>query len=96
MELFFITLFLFVIAIYYLLILYHILHIFRPVFADYYYQLLQENYDDKVLYIELRVSLPKLYDLSGKIYTPKEVIAIIKSVVDRCVLLNSKNIFLIE
>ncbi|XP_043465516.1 adenosine deaminase 2-like [Leptopilina heterotoma] len=58
---------------------------YKPVFADYYYQLLKENYEDKVLYIELRVSLPKLYELNGKIYTPKEVITIIKSVVDRFV-----------
>ncbi|XP_051167914.1 adenosine deaminase 2-like isoform X2 [Leptopilina boulardi] len=56
---------------------------YKPVFSDYYYQLLKENYDDKILYVELRVSLPKLYDLNGHIYTPKEVIVIMKNVVDR-------------
>ncbi|XP_043465574.1 adenosine deaminase 2-like [Leptopilina heterotoma] len=58
---------------------------YRPVYEDYYYQLMQENYDDKVLYIELRVSLPKIYELSGKLYKPIEVAKIIKDVVDRFV-----------
>ncbi|XP_051167234.1 adenosine deaminase 2-like isoform X2 [Leptopilina boulardi] len=58
---------------------------YRPVYEDYYYQLLQENYDDKVLYVELRASLPKIYELNGKIYKPIEVVKIIKDVVDRFV-----------
>lgn len=57
--------------------------IYRPVYESYYYQLLQENYDDKVLYIELRVSLPKVYELNGYEYAPIEVVEIIKNVVDR-------------
>ncbi|XP_051167202.1 adenosine deaminase 2-like [Leptopilina boulardi] len=56
---------------------------YKPVFEDYYYQSLQEMYDDKVLYLELRTVLPDLFDLDGKVYRKSEVMQILKDVTDK-------------
>lgn len=58
---------------------------YRPVFEDHYYQGLQELYEDNVIYLELRSTLPPIYDLDGKIYSPLEVANIYKNVTDRFV-----------
>ncbi|XP_043465579.1 adenosine deaminase 2-like [Leptopilina heterotoma] len=56
---------------------------YKPVFEDYYYHCLQEIYDDKVLYLELRTILPDLFDLDGRVYKKSEVMQILKDVTDR-------------
>ncbi|XP_043287472.1 adenosine deaminase 2-like [Venturia canescens] len=58
---------------------------YRPVYEDHYYQGLQELYDDKVIYLELRSTLPPIYDLDGRSYSPLEVAKIYKNVTDRFV-----------
>ncbi|XP_014480254.1 PREDICTED: adenosine deaminase CECR1-like isoform X2 [Dinoponera quadriceps] len=57
--------------------------VYRPVYEDQFYQALQEFYDDNVMYVELRSTLPKLYDLDGKTYGPLEVTKIHKDVAER-------------
>ncbi|XP_033208164.1 adenosine deaminase 2-like [Belonocnema kinseyi] len=52
---------------------------YKPVFEDYFNQLLQEIYDDKVLYLELRTVLPDIFDLSGRVYKSLEVMQILNS-----------------
>ncbi|KAG4076714.1 hypothetical protein HA402_002001 [Bradysia odoriphaga] len=42
---------------------------YAPVFKDYYKQALKEMLQDGVQYLELRVLLPPVYDLDGKIYS---------------------------
>ncbi|XP_055626859.1 adenosine deaminase 2-like [Toxorhynchites rutilus septentrionalis] len=49
---------------------------YEPVWRQYYYDSLKEYYDDQVSYLELRGVLPEVYDLTGKIYTPEEVVQI--------------------
>ncbi|XP_033208738.1 adenosine deaminase 2-like [Belonocnema kinseyi] len=56
---------------------------YKPVFEDYYYQLLKESYDDKIIYAELRTPLPTLYDLNGNKYKGLDVVTIIKDNVER-------------
>ena len=61
---------------------------YRPVFEIYHYQLLQELYEDNVMYVEIRTSLSDLYDASGKKYKDAAVIQIMKDVIDRFTNLN--------
>ncbi|XP_015127297.1 adenosine deaminase 2 [Diachasma alloeum] len=56
---------------------------YRPVWQDHYYQGLKELYEDNVLYLELRSTLPALYELDGREYKPLEVVGIYKNVTAR-------------
>ncbi|XP_032662640.1 adenosine deaminase 2-like [Odontomachus brunneus] len=56
---------------------------YRPVYEDQFYQALQDFYDDNVMYVELRTTLPSLYDLDGKTYGPLEVVKVHKDVAER-------------
>ncbi|XP_030371027.1 adenosine deaminase 2-like [Scaptodrosophila lebanonensis] len=44
---------------------------YLPVFRAYHWQLLEELYNDNVMYVEIRTSLKELYDASGRTF-PKE------------------------
>ena len=59
---------------------------FRSVYEDYFYQYLQELYDDKVIYLELRARLDNLYDLNGKEYGIMDTIRVLKNVADKYVI----------
>ncbi|XP_066599285.1 adenosine deaminase 2-like [Prorops nasuta] len=56
---------------------------YRPVYEDHFYRGLQELYNDNVLYLELRSTLPPLYDLDGTTYGPIDVARIYKQVTER-------------
>lgn len=43
---------------------------YRPVWQDYFYQVLKELYEDNVMYIEFRGTLPQVYELNGTTYDP--------------------------
>ncbi|KAL1518157.1 hypothetical protein ABEB36_001824 [Hypothenemus hampei] len=47
---------------------------YRPVFEDYFYQALKELYEDNIKYLEVRTTLPELYDLHGHVYNANETI----------------------
>ncbi|XP_055643471.1 adenosine deaminase 2-like [Toxorhynchites rutilus septentrionalis] len=49
---------------------------YKPVWRQYYYDSLKVYYDDQINYLELRGVLPDVYDLTGKIYTPEEIVQI--------------------
>uniref|UniRef100_A0A1L8DQF0 Adenosine deaminase n=1 Tax=Nyssomyia neivai TaxID=330878 RepID=A0A1L8DQF0_9DIPT len=49
---------------------------YAPVWKDCYTQFLREMHDDKVQYLELRSTLPQLYDLDGKTYDELAVMQI--------------------
>ncbi|XP_058831688.1 adenosine deaminase 2-like [Topomyia yanbarensis] len=49
---------------------------YEPVWRQYFYDCLEQLYDDNVQYLEIRGVLPPVYDLSGKIYSPEEIIQI--------------------
>lgn len=57
--------------------------IFRPAFEKYFYQALQEFYDDSVMYVEIRSGFSKLYELNGTIYDPVNVAKIFREVIDK-------------
>lgn len=39
---------------------------YKPVFYNYFYRVLEELYEDNVMYMEFRTTLPTVYDLTGK------------------------------
>ncbi|XP_026845361.1 adenosine deaminase 2-A [Drosophila persimilis] len=49
---------------------------YAPAWGDYYYNALQEFYDDGVQYLEFRSVVPTLYDLEGTVYTPLDTVRI--------------------
>nr|XP_022918643.1 adenosine deaminase 2-like [Onthophagus taurus] len=55
---------------------------YKPVFEEYFYQVLQELYNDNVMYLEFRSTLPEVYDLDGNIYGSVEVAGIYKQTLD--------------
>ncbi|XP_034951981.1 adenosine deaminase AGSA-like [Chelonus insularis] len=61
----------------------HPLLTYRPVFRDHFYQGLKEFYEDNILWIELRTTMPLLYELDGTINDPLEVLRVYKEVTDR-------------
>ncbi|XP_034951979.1 adenosine deaminase 2-like [Chelonus insularis] len=56
---------------------------YRPVHRDHFYQGLEELYEDNVLYLELRSTIPKLYDLNGTEYGPLETMKIYYQTTER-------------
>lgn len=54
-----------------------------PVFLDYMYNALEEFYHDNVNYIEIRGTLPTLYELDGSKYGTVEVMGLIHSVAQK-------------
>ena len=56
-------------------------------YEDYLYHGLQELYDDNVLYLELRSTIPALYELDGTKYDKLSVAKIMKNVSDRYIYL---------
>ncbi|XP_015433614.1 PREDICTED: adenosine deaminase CECR1-like [Dufourea novaeangliae] len=56
---------------------------FRPVYEDHFLRALEELYEDNVMYLELRSTLPTLYDFDGTKYGPKNVVGIYKNLADR-------------
>lgn len=55
---------------------------YLPFFRAYHIRLLEELFEDGVMYIELRMSFQKLYDLSGKIYSPLAMAKFLKNIVE--------------
>ncbi|XP_076256780.1 adenosine deaminase-like isoform X2 [Rhynchophorus ferrugineus] len=53
---------------------------YKPVFEDYYYQCLLEQYEDNNKYIELRIGLETLYDLDQRQYSAYEKIQILQDI----------------
>ncbi|XP_046633140.1 adenosine deaminase 2-like [Daphnia pulicaria] len=56
---------------------------YAPVFTDYFYQGLQSFYDDNVQYIEIRTTLPLVYDLDGTFTDEVQVTQLYKDTFDR-------------
>lgn len=55
----------------------------KPVFQKYLYQVLKELYEDNVMYLEFRGTLPDMYDLEGNTYKGVEVVGIYRDVVEK-------------
>ncbi|KAK2584714.1 hypothetical protein KPH14_007047 [Odynerus spinipes] len=56
---------------------------YRPVYEDHFYESLSELYADNVMYIELRSTLPNLYELDGTVYPQSKTVALYKETVER-------------
>lgn len=63
----------------------HSMVTFRPVYEDHFLVGLEELYEDNVMYLEVRSTLPTLYDFDGTEYKPKDVVGIYKTLADRLV-----------
>lgn len=55
---------------------------YKPFFVDYHRQMLREFHEDNVQYIELRMSLSKVYDADGKHYNEGEIVKMISEIVE--------------
>ncbi|XP_055544118.1 adenosine deaminase 2 isoform X2 [Wyeomyia smithii] len=55
---------------------------YKPIFEAFHTRLLEEFYEDNVFYIELRMSLSKIYDASNRVYGEMEVAKIVQQLVD--------------
>lgn len=56
--------------------------VYKPIFKEYFYQVLKELHEDNVKYIEFRSTLPTVYDLQGNEYGPLEVAGLYKETLD--------------
>lgn len=56
---------------------------YKPVYEDYYLQALKELYEDNVIYLEIRSTLPTLYDLNGIKYKPEDVVGVYETLTRR-------------
>lgn len=54
---------------------------YLPIFLDYHQRLLEELYDDKVIYAEIRSSLNGVYDENNRSYTPIETAKMLENLV---------------
>lgn len=59
---------------------------YRPVYEDHFYEGLRELYADNVMYIEIRSTLPNLYELNGTVYSPNATVAVYKETTERFIL----------
>lgn len=58
---------------------------YKPVYEDHYYEGLRQLHDDKVIYLELRSTLPSLYELDGTVHRPVETARVYREVTERFV-----------
>jgi adenosine deaminase CECR1 len=56
---------------------------YKPVFQEYIYKLLQELYDDNVMYTELRGTMMPLYELDGRTYSNQQFFEIFIETVNK-------------
>ncbi|XP_076647903.1 adenosine deaminase [Halictus rubicundus] len=61
----------------------HPLVTFKPVCEEYFMMVLQQLYEDNVMYLEMRSTLPTLYDFDGTEYAPKDIVGVFKNVSER-------------
>ncbi|KAL2725889.1 adenosine deaminase 2-like [Vespula maculifrons] len=56
---------------------------YKPVYEDHYYEALKDLYMDNIMYIEIRSTLPNLYELNGTIYSSLETAMVYKKTTER-------------
>ncbi|KOC65564.1 Adenosine deaminase CECR1 [Habropoda laboriosa] len=56
---------------------------FRPVYEDHFLEALEQLYQDNVMYLELRSTLPTLYDFDGTNYMPEDLVGIYERLTER-------------
>lgn len=56
---------------------------YKPIHEDHFYEALTQLHEDNVMYLEVRSTLRKLYDLEGTDYTPEDTIRIYEEITNR-------------
>ncbi|OAD59773.1 Adenosine deaminase CECR1 [Eufriesea mexicana] len=56
---------------------------YKPVYEDHYLEALEQLYEDNVMYLELRSTLPNLYDFDGTEYKPEDLVGIYEKLTER-------------
>ncbi|KAF2879247.1 hypothetical protein ILUMI_26924 [Ignelater luminosus] len=57
--------------------------LYKPVFQEHFYQALKELYEDNVLYLEFRGTLPTVYDIDGTTYGPMDSVGFYQEVLEQ-------------
>lgn len=56
---------------------------YKPIYEDHFLRGLEELYEDNVMYLELRTTLPTLYDFDGTKYKPEDLVGIYQKLTER-------------
>uniref|UniRef100_A0A1I8NZC1 Adenosine deaminase n=1 Tax=Stomoxys calcitrans TaxID=35570 RepID=A0A1I8NZC1_STOCA len=56
--------------------------LYLPAYRSYNWQMLQEMYDDNIMYAEVRMKFYELYDISGRIFPPERGIKELKEIIE--------------
>lgn len=56
---------------------------YKPVYEDHFLKGLEELYEDNIMYLELRSTLPNLYDFDGTQYQPEDLVGIYENLTQR-------------
>ncbi|XP_073829040.1 adenosine deaminase 2-like [Musca autumnalis] len=57
--------------------------LYLPAYRAYHWQMLQEMYDDNIIYAEVRMNMYELYDSNGTIFSPERCINELMNIVNR-------------
>lgn len=58
---------------------------YKPVYEDHYYEALKDLYMDNIMYVEIRSTLPNLYELNGTVHSSLETAMVYKKTTERLI-----------
>uniref|UniRef100_A0A1I8PP88 Adenosine deaminase n=2 Tax=Stomoxys calcitrans TaxID=35570 RepID=A0A1I8PP88_STOCA len=56
--------------------------LYIPAYRSFYWQMMEEMYNDNIMYSEIRMNFYELYDISGRIFPPERCITELKEIIE--------------